>query len=120
MKHIPDSLWSELEKLILQKKNNVGRPEFDNRKTLNGIIYILHTGAQWNMLPEKYGCPSTVHGKFMKWCRLGVFHKIMVKAREHYRRRNSKIIGMHLILSRKKHPLLILEKKTQPTELNKE
>ena len=90
MKHIPDPLWSELEKLIPQKKNNVGRPEFDSRKTLNGIIYIVHTGAQWNMLPEKYGCPSTVHGKFMKWCRLEIFHKIMVKAREYYRRRNSK------------------------------
>ncbi len=66
MKHIPDSLWSELEKLIPQKKNNLGRSEFDNRKTLNGIIYIVHTGAQWNMLPEKYGYPSTVHGNFIK------------------------------------------------------
>ncbi len=54
------------------------------------FIYILNTGVQWNMLPEKHGCPSTLHGKFMKWCRLGIFHKIMVKAREHYRRRNNK------------------------------
>ena len=57
MKHIPDSLWSELEKSIPQKKNNVGRPEFNSRKTLNGIIYVLYTGIQWNMLSEKYGCP---------------------------------------------------------------
>ena len=42
MKHIPDLLWNELKKLILQKKNNVGRPEFDSRKRLNGIIYILN------------------------------------------------------------------------------
>ncbi len=90
MKHIPDSLWSELEKIILQKEREVGRPEFDNRKALNGIIYVLHTGVQWNMLPEKYGAPSTVHGKFMKWSRSGTFHKMMVRAREYYRRRNSK------------------------------
>ena len=90
MKHIPELLWDEIKKLIPKKESKVGRPEFDNRKTLEGIIYILHTGAQWNMLPEQYGCYTTVHGKFMKWCRLGVFYKIMVKAREYYRKRNSR------------------------------
>jgi len=90
MKCIPDQLWCELEKLIPSKKTNIGRPEFDNRKALSGIIYILYAGAQWHMLPEKYGCASTVHGKFMKWSRSGVFQKMMVRAREYYRRRNSK------------------------------
>src|SRR5690606_28899135 len=55
-----------------------------------GMIYILITGAQWHMLPEKYGLPTTVHGKFMRWCRLGVFQKMLIKAREYYRKRNSK------------------------------
>jgi transposase len=90
MKYIPDKLWCELEKLFPEKETKVGRPEFDRRKTFNGIIYILKTGAQWHMLPEKYGIPTTVHGKFMKWCREGIFQKIMVKAREYYRKRNSK------------------------------
>ena len=90
MKHIPDLLWREIEKIIPQKETLVGRPEFDARKTLDGILFILITGAQWKMLPEKYGCPTTVHGKFMKWCRMGVFQKIMTRAREYYRRRNSK------------------------------
>ena len=90
MKHIPDSLWSEIEQLIPSKKSSVGRPEFDNKRVLDGIIHTLYTGGQWCKLPEKYGHPSTVHGKFMKWCRAGVFQKIMVKAREYYRKRNSK------------------------------
>jgi putative transposase len=90
MKFIPDSLWSELKKIIPQKNKSVGRPEVDNKLVLDGIIYILRTGAQWKMLPEKYGCPTTVHGKFMKWCRKGVFSKMMIKAREYYRKRNSK------------------------------
>jgi len=90
MKCIPDLLWRELEKLLPKKETKVGRPEFDNKKTLEGIIYILYTGSQWHMLPENYGYPTTVHGKFMKWCRLGIFQKMMVKAREYYRKRNSK------------------------------
>lgn len=83
-------LWSELEKLIPQKETRVGRPEFDNKRTLEGIIYVVHTGIQWSMLPEKFGRYTTVHGKYMKWCRLGIFYKMMIKAREYYRRRNSK------------------------------
>ena len=52
-------------------------------------MFILITGSQWHMLPEKYGCPTTVHGKFIKWCRMGVFQKMMIRAREYYRRRHS-------------------------------
>lgn len=82
MKHIPDFLWCELEKLIPERKSPVGRPEFDNKKTFEGILFILRAGIQWCELPEKYGCYTTVHGKYMKWARTGVFHKMMVKAQE--------------------------------------
>jgi len=90
MKHIPDLLWREIEKLIPCKNTRVGIPEFDNRKAFEGIVFVLKTGIQWNILPEKYGCYTTVHGKYMKWVRAGVFEKIMTKAREYYRRRNSR------------------------------
>jgi transposase len=89
MKRIPDSLWCEIEKLLPLKNTKVGRPEFDNKKTFEGIIFVLRTGIQWCELPEKYGCFTTVHGKYMRWVRAKVFKKMLVKAREYYRRRNS-------------------------------
>jgi transposase len=90
MKHIPDRLWCEIEKLIPKKQMSIGRPEFDNRRTFEGIVLVLKTGVQWHYLPKEYGCPTTVHGKYMKWARAGVFGKMIIKAREYYRRRNSK------------------------------
>jgi transposase len=90
MKHISDSLWCEIEKLIQQKETAVGRPEFDNKKTFEGIVFVLKTGIQWQLLPEKYGCYTTIHGKYMKWARDGVFRKMLIKAREYYRRRNNR------------------------------
>jgi transposase len=90
MKFISNQLWCELKKTLPIKNTTVGRPEFDNRISLEGIIYVLKTGIQWNMLPKEYGCYTTVHGKFMKWCRMGIFKKIITKAREHYRVRNKK------------------------------
>jgi transposase len=90
MKFISNGLWCELKKIFPTKNTAVGRPEFDNRTSLEDIIYVLKTGMQWNMLPEKYGRHTTIHGKFMKWCRMDIFKKMMVKAREHYHKCNKK------------------------------
>jgi putative transposase len=84
MEFISKSLWSELKTIFSIKTATTGRPEFDNKTTLEGIFYVLYTGCQWNRIPKEYGCKSTVHGKFMKWCRMGLFKKLMLIAREHY------------------------------------
>jgi transposase len=54
------------------------------RKALNGIFYVLKTGCQWKMLPREFGAPSTIHGKFRLWICMGIFEKIMQKARGFY------------------------------------
>ena len=59
MKRIPDKLWCEIEKIIPKKKTVVGRPEFDNKKTFEGILFVLRTGIQWCELPAMYGHFST-------------------------------------------------------------
>lgn len=104
MKRIPDALWKEIEKVIPYKESNVGRPESDNKTIFEGILFILISGCQWELLPEKYGPKSTVHGKFMKWCRIGIFRKMLIKAREYYRKRNSRNIWYALDTTLKKAP----------------
>lgn len=90
MKFIPDLLWNKIKKLIPEKEKKIGRPEFDNKKAFEGIIFVLKTGIQWHYLPEKYGRPTTVHGKFMRWCRIGIFEKMIKEARKYYQSRNSR------------------------------
>ena len=36
-----------------------GRPRADDRKTLNGILYVLRTGCRWQDVPREYGSPTT-------------------------------------------------------------
>ncbi|MCK5632224.1 transposase [bacterium] len=81
MKRIPDLLWCEIEKLIPVKKTSVGRPKLDNKRTFEGILFVLKTGIQWCELPEKYGCFTTIHGKFIKWIRAGFFKKMTARRR---------------------------------------
>ncbi len=84
MNMISDSVWNEIKDLIPTKKIAVGRPEWDNRKTLEGIFLIVKTGMQWKFLPKELGKVSTVHGKFRRWIKNGVFEKIMEKAKKLY------------------------------------
>lgn len=74
---ISEVLWKEIESIIPTKKTNVGRPQNDPRTTLSGIFYMMDTGGQWKNLPDYYGNPKTVHGRFMIWIRTGVFEKIL-------------------------------------------
>jgi transposase len=54
-----------------------GRPWADNRALLNGMLWILRTGAQWRDLPPRYGSKSTVHRRFQQWVSNGVFEEIL-------------------------------------------
>ena len=84
MKSISSDLWNEIEKFLPKKKCKVGRPEKDLKQAFLGVLYVLKNGSLWHALPEKYGKPSTVHGKFMKWCRSEIFYKILKCARKYY------------------------------------
>jgi transposase len=67
--------WQVIEPL-LPAKARTGRPRVDDRKTLNGILWVLRTGARWADLPRIYGAPSTCHDRLQKWQSLGVWQQI--------------------------------------------
>jgi transposase len=54
-----------------------GRPARDRRTLLNGIFWILCTGAPWRDLPERFGPWQTVYDHFRKWRKSGVFARII-------------------------------------------
>ena len=50
-----------------------GSPRRDDREILNGILWIMRTGAQWKDMPERYPPYQTCHRRFQEWVRLGAF-----------------------------------------------
>ncbi len=65
----------EPERLRTTKKG--GRPWRDPRDVLDGVLWILRTGAQWAELPRKYPPPSTCHRRFTHWNKEGVLDNIL-------------------------------------------
>ena len=74
---ISDSDWERIRQYIPERtEHTMGRPEKDSRTMLNGILWILGTGAAWRDLPERYGAWQTVYKRFAKWRREGIYEKI--------------------------------------------
>ena len=62
--------------LELDPPKATGRRRADPRQMLNGMIFRLRSGCQWNRLPRELGDDSTIHHTFQRWVELGVFPEI--------------------------------------------
>src|SRR4030067_1117556 len=77
---LTDEQWEVVEPLIPKaprRPDGRGRPRVDDRKILNGILWIMRTGAPWHDLAEKYPSYQTCHRRFQEWVRSGVFDKVL-------------------------------------------
>lgn len=74
---LTDEQWELVSPFVLRRPARTGRPAKDPRLMLNGIFWILGTGAPWRDLPERFGSCKTVHRYFSQWRRSGVFAAII-------------------------------------------
>lgn len=69
--------WQKIELLLPAQKPKTGRPNKNHRQVVNGMLWVLRTGAPWRDLPERYGHWQTVCGRFYSWRRKGLWQKIL-------------------------------------------
>lgn len=74
---LTDEQWEAIARYIPRRTARTGRPPKDPRVMLNGIFWILGTGAPWRDLPERFGSCKTVHRYFSEWRRAGVFAAVI-------------------------------------------
>lgn len=69
--------WERIQGLLPpEQTGKKGRPLKDNRMMLNGMLWIVRSGAQWRELPEAYGSWQSVYSRFAKWRDDGTFAAI--------------------------------------------
>jgi transposase len=68
-----------------RRADNRGRPWHDTRAVLNGVLWVLGTGAQWRELPEKYPPYQTCHRRFQQWVRSGKLEEVLRLLARHLR-----------------------------------
>ncbi len=81
---ISDDLWEKIEPVLLtaDPPKATGRKRVDQRLMLNGVVYKMRSGCQWNNLPKELGDDSTIHRTFQRWVRLGVFAQVWAMVEE--------------------------------------
>lgn len=73
---LTNTQWERLKPLLPPHKPKIGRPAHDHRTIINGILWVLRTGAPWRDLPERYGPWPTVASRFYRWKRADVWQKL--------------------------------------------
>jgi transposase len=77
---LTDAQWKALDDLIPEpscRKDRRGRPWKNRRAVLNGILWVLRTGAPWAEIPDRYPSYQTCHRRFQQWVRSGVMKGVL-------------------------------------------
>jgi transposase len=75
---LSEKQWLKIEPLLPKPKPSVkgGRPPADNRAVVEGILWVLKTGARWRDLPPQYPSPSTCWRRLRDWEEQDVWLKV--------------------------------------------
>ena len=75
---VPEPLWRRIEPILREfwPKKPTGRRPANWRQVLNGIIFRMRTGCQWDQLPRRFGPKSTVHDGPQRGCAGAVRRRI--------------------------------------------
>lgn len=105
---IPENILSRAEKILktLSLTSSVGRPSLDQIRMLQGIYYLLKTGAHWKSLPRCFGSTSAVHRFFQKLAQEGFFKLLWSKELEIYNDTHGLSLGKQAMdCAHRKRPL---------------
>jgi transposase len=79
---LTDRQWCQLELLLPPQIPKTGRPNKDHRIIINGILWVLRTGAPWRDLPQRYGSWRTVASRFYRWRKDGLGDRLLASVQQ--------------------------------------
>jgi len=72
---LTEQQWAFIQPLLPPPARS-DRPRANDRRTIEGILYMLITGCRWQDLPREYGAPTTVWRRLKWWGEEGVWDRI--------------------------------------------
>ena len=72
---LTDYEWTAIKPMLPNKPRGV--PRVNDRRVLNGIFWVLRSGAPWRDLPGAFGPYTTCYNRFVRWRRAGVWSRII-------------------------------------------
>ena len=73
---LTDEQFDRIKHFLPGAEETVGVTAKDNRLFVNAVIWVFKTGAPWRDLPERFGNWNSIHKRFSRWSKSGIFDKI--------------------------------------------
>jgi transposase len=109
---LSDEQWDKIKDFLPGRKETRGVTAKDNRLFVNGVLWILRSGARWMDLPTRYGKWKSVHKRFTRWASKHIWEnifKILIRdSKNEYIMIDSTIVKAHQHASRAKKKTLRL------------
>jgi hypothetical protein len=74
---LTDALWEQMRPLLPLQKPLTGRPAVDHRQIVEGMLWVARTNSSWRELPEHFGPWTTVASRYQRWCKEGLWARIL-------------------------------------------
>jgi len=68
--------WSKVEGFLPGRADTVGVTAKNNRVFVNGVLWVLRSGAHWKHMPAEYGNWKSAHKRFTRWAKAGIWERI--------------------------------------------
>ena len=74
---LSDSQWNLIKAHLPGKRSDPGRTAQDNRRFVDGVLWLARTGAPWRDLPERYGRWNSAFQRYRRWAKRGVWQRLL-------------------------------------------
>lgn len=74
---LTDEEWEIIGALLPAERGRGCRPSHDNRRFINGMLYVLRVGCPWRDMHERYGKWNSVYVRFRRWAEQGVWDALL-------------------------------------------
>jgi hypothetical protein len=74
---LTDARWARIAPLLPPHKPSTGRPAHDHRTLLSGMLWLARSGAAWGDVPAHFGPWETVHTRYHRWRKAGIWQQIL-------------------------------------------
>jgi hypothetical protein len=74
---LTDGRWARIAPLLPPQRPPAGRPNHDHRTIVAGILWVVRTGSPWRALPPRFGPWETVHSRYSRWRKAGIWQRIL-------------------------------------------
>jgi transposase len=73
---LTEEQFETIRDILPGKAGDPGRTAEDNHRFINGVMWVLRSGAHWKDMPERYGNWNSTHKRFSRWAKSGVWEAV--------------------------------------------